>query len=36
MTGDEADVYAGELEAGLFAGFKEVVGGKETAGARYK
>lgn len=36
MKGDEVEAYAAELEAGLFAGFKEVAGGKETAGQRYK
>lgn len=36
MTPEAALKYAADVEAAIWAGFKEVVGGKEIVGGRYK
>ncbi|WVF67639.1 hypothetical protein IAT40_002397 [Kwoniella sp. CBS 6097] len=36
MDDDEAGKFAAKVEEGIYQNFKEVVGGKETAGTRYK
>ncbi|ORY29695.1 hypothetical protein BCR39DRAFT_588270 [Naematelia encephala] len=36
MSGEEADRYAAVIEEGVWAAFKDVVGGKDAAGGRYK
>jgi hypothetical protein len=36
LNDEEVGKFAGEMEDALWASFKDVLGGKETVGVRYK